>query len=624
MLKEAPVRVKGSLFMRLTVASLLLLSRSMGYAESATDPSAPFLQCAHDLCDETYAQVNTPKQAEAKKSVEQSAAKEFEASIRPLLDAWLAESEALLKKEVAVSADSIMDLLKAPLTPNETVINNLVWALSHEKLRALLDLAKPKASGNLVVDRAKAARVLDQLSPSEQAFLISYAEAIANTSEYAEVLFLSKNSYGTFITLKYPYQSRQAATQADGQRYLDMQNFLMSVDPKLNFLTSITKQVFADLSQGKEVVFNADTQWRFARARLNLALYSGVLSPGPLRELFLKRPVPFELGQIQAKHKKVLAQVKSLVLNDDQMQIRKRGVLAACLKSYTSSRVAALSETELNEARSKIGLIKAASEQVANTMVGSEKADLVKAVVEATQFLLPVSAAHLAGEYATAIQAMRRSDAQDAALIETPQWITRYGLDFPDTISDGFVFYSIKNLCANLQPSGFSDNALTSLGRISLSWPTIRYPGIGAGVIAHEIGHVISAAVANAPFSSFQQVRQCTVMRHLTPSNPVFANNTNYVEEDWADTFAARVVQRLSGSTSATGKNYACLFMTKSGGAFGPANEPLRLDDGAEADQHSSSLFRAMQLRVEVGTLPQSCEALAKSQGYRYFNRCGK
>jgi hypothetical protein len=603
---------------------LLLLSRSIGHAEAVADPSAPFLQCAHDLCDETYAQVNTPKRAGAKKNIEQSAAKEFEASIRPLLDAWLAESEALLKKEATVNADVIADLLKAPLTPNETVINNLVWALSHEKLQSLLELAKQETSRNLVIDRAKAAKVLDRLGPSEQAFLISYVEAIANTPEYAEALFLSKNSYGTLITLKYPFQSRQAATQAEGQHYLNMQNFLMSVDPKLNFLTSITKQVFADLSQGKEVVFNADTQWRFARARLNLALYSGVLSAGPSRELFLKRPVPFELGQIQAKHKKVLAQVKSIVLNDDEMQIRKRKVLAACLKSYTSSRVAALSEAELNEARLKIRLIKVASKQVANTMVGSEKAGLVKDAVEATQFLLPVSAEHLAGEYAAAIQAMRRSDAQDAALIETPQWISRYGLDSPDTISDDFVFYSIRNLCANLQPSGFSDNALTSLGKISLSWPTIRYPEIGAAVIAHEIGHVISAAVANAPTSSFQQARQCTVMRHLTPSNPVFAENTDYVEEDWADTFAAHVVQQLNDSTPATGKNFACLFMTKSGGAFGAANEPLRLDNGAEADRHSSNLFRAMQLRVEVASLPQSCEALAKSQGYHHFNRCGK
>ncbi len=65
---------------------------------------------------------------------------------------------------------------------------------------------------------------------------------------------------------------------------------------------------------------------------------------------------------------------------------------------------------------------------------------------------------------------------------------------FPTTNDDSDVTkHSIVKFCSDFSTVSFSDMSLTSSGQISVSWMSIVNPSVGTGVLAHEVGHVVSA-----------------------------------------------------------------------------------------------------------------------------------
>lgn len=610
------MRENRPMFKRLT-ATFLAIVWPMAVTGAPVDVALS-RQCALDICGEPRTFLNVSEMIESKKVVDPTISQEFNQTVKPLLDTWVSSSLENVKAQLQASVSGITELMKTPLTPNEVAINNLVWALGHEQLNSLLAIAS-NVNGRTVIDRAQAPKVLGGLRSSEQGYLIDYAEAIINVPEYRELHFLAIATYANLLATKYPYLTLKFAAQADGRHFLNIQKYLVSIDPNLNFLSWITQQNFINLAEGNEVVLNPDTQWRIAKARLNLALYHQVLNPGPTHDLFLKRPITYDAAQLQAKINGVVSRVQALVSDEHKLQIQKNKLMDACLKSFNFSVRAAPSDAELQNIQTKIKAVKSASQNVAVELTEADLVNSLSRSIQNAEFLLPNTSDQVTPMWLRSIRAMMASDQQDATARTLPQWFTRYGVDIVDEIADDAIFYSISNLCSSLQPSGPSDHALTTLGKISLSWPTVKYPEFGVGVIAHELGHLVSTAMGRTSSSQFRQIRQCTVMRHLSPSNPSFVGNMNYVEEDWADTFAAQVLRGISSR-----KNFACIFLAKDGSTYGSEEQPLSLENSNRSDTHSADFFRAIQFQLELGSLPASCRQVVTSTGHSFFNRCGK
>ncbi|WP_413558004.1 hypothetical protein [Bdellovibrio sp. HCB209] len=155
--------------------------------------------------------------------------------------------------------------------------------------------------------------------------------------------------------------------------------------------------------------------------------------------------------------------------------------------------------------------------------------------------------------------------------------------------------------CPRIPDADISDKTNTYSGHVLVSWYSVRYPEMGAGILAHEIGHNVKD-YSNA--TSMTSTNQCLERKQ---------GSEKYLSEDFADVFAAKVMVVLKNKYQIQTGNYGCGLMDKL--------QPLyNLND---KDIHSSDLYRALQLRIESGqAAPASCQNLANRDGRAVTHSC--
>jgi hypothetical protein len=181
------------------------------------------------------------------------------------------------------------------------------------------------------------------------------------------------------------------------------------------------------------------------------------------------------------------------------------------------------------------------------------------------------------------------------------------------------LFNHTWHTCEDVVPPILTDRAWGADSRVLLSWQSVMWPQFGAGIMAHEIGHVVKAAVeASGALNSSLACKQKEHEKFYGASS-----GTLHDEEDWADTFSVSVLKQLD-KTWPYAKNFACamLSMNPDTGHFA--------DDALDAttefgESHSSSIFRLLQVEVALGhTLPPSCRALGPHQATAPISSCSK
>lgn len=168
----------------------------------------------------------------------------------------------------------------------------------------------------------------------------------------------------------------------------------------------------------------------------------------------------------------------------------------------------------------------------------------------------------------------------------------------------------VKKFCESIVPPIFEDHAIPMTGAVHIGWQTVIFPEIGSGVIAHEIGHVVSYAIgrnANEPQApGYAEVRTCSADQHkLLVGAASFAGNfQQYAEEDWADAFAATTMKELQKNWPFV-KNFGCALALNMKEQF----TGQKIVDLSGGDVHSTGYFRALQFQVNMGQkLPASCQ----------------
>ncbi|WP_413584863.1 hypothetical protein [Bdellovibrio sp. HCB274] len=155
--------------------------------------------------------------------------------------------------------------------------------------------------------------------------------------------------------------------------------------------------------------------------------------------------------------------------------------------------------------------------------------------------------------------------------------------------------------CPQIPDADISDKTNTSTGHVLVSWYSIRHPEMGAGILAHELGHGVQA---HSVPSSIQSTNQCLARKQ---------SSEQYISEDFADVFAAKVMMNLKNNHKVQTANYACGLM----------DSLQSLRNLNTKSVHSSDLYRALQLKVESKEkVPQSCEQLAQSNQASITHSC--
>lgn len=179
--------------------------------------------------------------------------------------------------------------------------------------------------------------------------------------------------------------------------------------------------------------------------------------------------------------------------------------------------------------------------------------------------------------------------------------------------------------CKDWKDPSLNDAAHTTLGEIRVSPFSAIVPTIGVGIVAHEIGHVMSEnlrRILSEGQSHFLDSLNCVAKRNpfwLEAKTLTVQQDSRWSEEDWADHFSTLVIREMKRQGSPWTRqdlNIGCGLIDS---ANGFANNKLESNAG---DAHSSDLMRLLVIGLERGDLPvKHCAPLLKEA--KLENRSG-
>jgi len=179
---------------------------------------------------------------------------------------------------------------------------------------------------------------------------------------------------------------------------------------------------------------------------------------------------------------------------------------------------------------------------------------------------------------------------------------------------------SIDSYTEEYQPTSIKDHAYGGMKQIRISWQAAKNLQYGAGILAHEFGHIVSYELGLTPLAI---AKVCTANRHQL-SNSLYdkAVPLFQAEEDWADVFSAAVVSSLAAEGTLQPLNMACLLVGWDGESRGYST--LSLHNSFQGDEHSSGFYRLIQTQIDMKqTLPKSCmQALGLPENSDFFKAC--
>lgn len=175
---------------------------------------------------------------------------------------------------------------------------------------------------------------------------------------------------------------------------------------------------------------------------------------------------------------------------------------------------------------------------------------------------------------------------------------------------------ALMNACNSLPFGAATDNAVTLTGKISVSWYSLAFPDRGTGILAHELGHVISSFIRDLQVKSpssqsrFSESLSCVANRNpfVTGKFHLSAkDNSTWSEEDWADHFAVLVMDELAARKSSAAQNVlgvACALMSHQKDYQENKLAP------AEKDTHSSGLLRLLMFAKDSNQMTSQCQKI--------------
>ena len=322
---------------------------------------------------------------------------------------------------------------------------------------------------------------------------------------------------------------------------------------------------------------------------------------------------------------------KTLLGSDRARAFAKQKVSDYCEKAIAPAIAASPSDLRLKKAFAFGQSVKVAAKTAAALYFSGQALGAAQSAIDRVEFVSPVgiekSKANMLEKFGKDLKILK----QQKRIFETAtagqlDWKSLFVSTFVEmnARSEEILFQATQDSCDGMRPAFFEDGALTAIGKIKVGWQSLLYPGWGAGIIAHELGHVVSAAATGLEGSEkYDFARQCTARLHKQMlTDTVFNLSSPNNEEDWSDLFAATTMKELN-KTWPFVQNFGCaLLPLASDDGYGK----LDLFSGRGSKGHSNDLFRAIHIQVNTDReIPNSCLGLVKGKKTELFSSpCGK
>ncbi len=171
--------------------------------------------------------------------------------------------------------------------------------------------------------------------------------------------------------------------------------------------------------------------------------------------------------------------------------------------------------------------------------------------------------------------------------------------------SDTELLSEVTNFCDQTKAPTLNDAAASSLNMMILSWSTIQNPDVGVGIIAHELGHIVSA-------------RWPTFV--TTEKTCLGSNSTNHIEEDFADLFSATLLKRANNIfENLPLKNFGCALLSRDSNGWTQGT----LANPDATDTHSSDFYRLLAIgSITTGLTNQCTSYLSEAKSTIFDHYC--
>lgn len=428
----------------------------------------------------------------------------------------------------------------------------------------------------------------------------------------------SPNPFADALTVRlrarFPGESRATALQKDafalGTR---MEKVTSTLGPLLGSFDSIDVELIGRVVNGGDMSKSESKQYTTFASSLEMVAPA---LEGELFDALMALPVELDAAVDQVRTSKIIPSLAKK-MSDRTVGENVKQVVDTCrprLNVALGSRASDLAHRKLKDV---IGEVRVAGKSVAGKLVEEKSKLLANRIIDGVKFVLPENPDVIISETKRAIRRVTdstrdglenlksESEKIDDDLMMVSLTIAQAGLS-----NNGD---SLVKLCEKFPDSTAGDFAVTALGKIRLSWYTAVYRDFGVGIIAHELGHVVSAGLraigkaSGAP--QFLESLSCVANRNPFVVQPVqlsYAENTLSSEEDWADRFSSAVIMELRktpGSWGSLSRNYACALVVDDGDQYG-FNSMFPV----QGDKHSSGFLRSLMVAQDTGTLPKTCE----------------
>jgi hypothetical protein len=331
-----------------------------------------------------------------------------------------------------------------------------------------------------------------------------------------------------------------------------------------------------------------------------------------------------------------------VVSNPDKVKFQRDKVLNHCREAITKSLAATPSALRQRKANELLQKVKASALAVAPQYFSGKSLGMVEQSIQTVKFMLPKNAQEVKDKNQSILNEELRLSGGTQLLIDKAQYdlsaqqsLGLFAVTGDPTETEK-LFQSVQYVCDKITPQNFDDSAFQRLGTIRTSWQSNMFPEIGVGVLAHELGHIISYVVKDETVGNenFKETRTCAASVHaqLVKSSDIKAF-AQFEEEDWADSFALSTVNYLQKSWPYV-ENFECSLIEqfededkdKDREITNRPYKGLQLFDERNADTHSSSFLRALQAQVGLGKpLPASCmKVLTENEKAILGKVCGK
>ncbi len=491
------------------------------------------------------------------------------------------------------------------LSANYKVFFNFIWLSSQlEKLSPFIQGAQ---AGDYKFSTQKFNKAHPTMSKVEQGFLQQFAIDLLNSEENQSIEVITSLGFKEYLKIHYVDLKLANAQIQFANQLIESFEFLGKSFPELNIKVPNELRL---LKTGAELSPEITRE-------SNRALMTSYLVRQLSQEnnIFEKREIDIKSivssADLHLTAEKILAKLG----NPQDLNVARETGLKTCRTTLARSILAAPTNLEIQATQRQLPTVKNAVLKIVEKLsTDPEVQSILSHRIQAIHFIFPTDRLEIKSSYKLAVHkesiSLQERELKTNALSDEALLMMLYNFDLnpPSDYSD-----TISNMCEIFSPKKMSDSSIDQLSDINVSWQSIRFPSLGVGVIAHELGHVVShvfSKLAEEKKQPYLLLRSCENGRHDT-QEILTANQFN--EEDFADTLAARAVQELQ-TQNLKGNNFGCALLGKNSSRWG-TEQGLSLKLAAESkDVHSAGLYRVLQIQMNMGQeLPPVCKSLIET-----------